>query len=78
MITRVEVLNYRCLRYINRPLAPFQILIGPNASGKSAFLDVISLMADLVREREGPITAVRNRAPTCAIWSGCVRRMPLS
>jgi len=63
MITRVEVLNYRCLRYINRPLAPFQILIGPNASGKSAFLDVISLTADLVREREGPITAVRSRAP---------------
>lgn len=33
MITRVEALSYRCLRYINRPLAPFQVLIGPNASG---------------------------------------------
>jgi len=62
MITKVEALSYRCLRYINRPLAPFQVLIGPNASGKSAFLDVISLIADLVREREGPISAVRNRA----------------
>jgi len=63
VIAQVEVLDYRCLRSVNRTLAPFQVLIGPNASGKSAFLDVMALMADLVREREGPVIAVRDRAP---------------
>ena len=41
MITLVEALNYRCLRYVHRPLKPFHVLVGPNASGKSTFLDVI-------------------------------------
>ena len=37
MITSIEALNYQCLRYVKRDLEPFQILIGPNASGKSTF-----------------------------------------
>ena len=48
MITLVEALNYRCLRYVQRPLKPFHILVGPNASGKSTFLDVIGFLSDLV------------------------------
>ena len=48
MITLVEALNYRCLRYIHRPLKPFHILVGPNASGKTTFLDVIGFLSDLV------------------------------
>ncbi|MFB2920784.1 MULTISPECIES: methylation-associated defense system AAA family ATPase MAD3 [Aerosakkonema] len=50
MLSRVQALNYRCLRYIDRPLLPFQVLIGPNASGKSSFLDVVALLGDYVRE----------------------------
>jgi len=34
-------------------------LVGPNASGKSTFLDVVSFLGDLVSD--GPETAVRNR-----------------
>ena len=37
---------------------PFQVLIGPNASGKSTFLDVMAFLADLVREKEGVAAAV--------------------
>jgi predicted ATPase len=33
MITRIEALGYRCLRYISQPLGPFHVLVGPNASG---------------------------------------------
>jgi predicted ATPase len=60
MLTRIEVLNYRSLRYINQTLLPLQVLIGPNASGKSTFLDAITFIAgiltqpsvaDVVRER---------------------------
>lgn len=48
MITLVEALNYRCLRYVRRPLKPFHVLVGPNASGKTTFLDVIGFLSDLV------------------------------
>ena len=48
MITLIEALNYRCLRYVQRPLKPFQVLVGPNASGKTTFLDVIGFLGDLV------------------------------
>ena len=48
MITLVEALNYRCLRYVKRPLKPFHVLVGPNASGKTTFMDVIGFLRDLV------------------------------
>ena len=48
MITRVEALNFRCLRYVHRPMSPFHVLVGPNASGKTTFLDVIGLLGDIV------------------------------
>jgi len=48
MITLIEALNYRCLRYVQRPLKPFHVLVGPNASGKTTFLDVIGFLGDLV------------------------------
>lgn len=63
MIVQVETLNYRSLRYIRQPLGPFQVLIGPNASGKSTFLDVIAFLADVVRDKEGVSGAVEARAP---------------
>lgn len=50
MIRLIEVLNYRCLRHIRQPLAPFHILVGPNASGKTTFLDVVSFVGRLVSE----------------------------
>ncbi|MFM7204603.1 MAG: methylation-associated defense system AAA family ATPase MAD3 [Myxococcota bacterium] len=68
MICLVEALNYRCLRYIRQPLAPFQVLVGPNASGKTTFLDVIAFMGDVVRL--GPEFAIRSRTqnPEDLLW----------
>lgn len=48
MFARIEVLGYRCLRYVNQELGRFHVLVGPNASGKSAFLDALTLMSDVV------------------------------
>jgi predicted ATPase len=48
MIRRIEALNYRCLRYISQPLGHFHVLVGPNASGKSTFLDVVGLIRDFL------------------------------
>jgi predicted ATPase len=61
MISRIEALGYRCLRYIRQDLQSFQVLVGPNASGKSSFLDVLAFMSDLVFE--GLSEAVSRRAP---------------
>ncbi len=61
MITLVEALNYRCLRYVHRPLKPFHVLVGPNASGKSTFLDVIGFLSDVVSA--GLETALFERSP---------------
>ena len=59
MIRRIQVLNYRCLRYVDVSLDRFHVLIGPNASGKSTLLDAIAFLGDLVRD--GLEKAVGNR-----------------
>ena len=59
MITLIEAKNYRCLHYVRQHLAPFHILVGPNASGKTTFLDVVSFLGDLVSE--GPLAAIAKR-----------------
>lgn len=48
MITRIQVKNYRCLRYVDQALGPFQVLIGPNACGKTTFLDVVSFVGTML------------------------------
>lgn len=58
MISRVEALRYRCLRYVEQRVEPFQILVGANASGKSTFLDVPVLIGDLLRKGVGEAVQV--------------------
>ena len=61
MIRKLEALNYRCLRYIDQSLSDFHVLVGPNASGKTTFLDVISFLSDLVTD--GLEKAIDRRTP---------------
>lgn len=51
MFTRIQTLNFRSLKSVNQPLGHFQALVGPNASGKTTFLDVIGVLSDIVRNR---------------------------
>lgn len=48
MIRLIEARGFRCLQRISRPLGSFHVLIGPNASGKTTFLDVVAFLGDLV------------------------------
>ncbi len=48
MIRLIEALRYRCLRDVSQDLDEFHVLVGPNASGKTTFLDVVALLGDLV------------------------------
>ncbi len=50
MISRIEALNFRCLRYVSQPVGPFHVLVGANASGKTTFLDVVALLGRLVSD----------------------------
>lgn len=60
MIRHLQVLHYRAFKYIDVNLSNFHILIGPNASGKSTFLDAINLIKDILDD--SPRMAVEKRA----------------
>jgi hypothetical protein len=59
MISSVEALNFRCFRYINQMIRPFNVLVGPNASGKTTFLDAIAFIGDVIAQ--GPDYAIKRR-----------------
>ncbi len=50
MIRLIEALNYKSLKYIRQEMRDFEILVGPNASGKTTFLDVPAFLGQLVRD----------------------------
>jgi len=50
MISLIEALNYRCLRYIRQPLDRFHVLVGPNASGKTTLLDVVAFLSRFISD----------------------------
>jgi len=60
LITLIEANNYRCLRYARGTLGPFHVLVGPNASGKTTFLDVIPFLGRLLAD--GPEAAIEERS----------------
>ena len=49
IVRKMEVLRYKCLHSISQTLRPFHILVGPNASGKSTFLDVLVFVRDVLK-----------------------------
>ena len=61
MITRIQALNFRCLQYVNQSIGSFHALIGPNASGKTTFLEVLSFIRDLVTPHSDLEIAIQNR-----------------
>jgi len=70
LITLVEALRFRSLRYIRRPLDSFHVLVGPNASGKTAFLDVPALLGKLVSEGLDEAISERTQNFADLIWCG--------
>lgn len=71
MIRRISALNYKSLRYIDVELENFHVLVGPNASGKSTFLDTITLVADILKDGLDP--AIYRRSPNFndLVWNQC-------
>ncbi|MDP1614688.1 MAG: ATP-binding protein [Methylococcales bacterium] len=78
MITLIEALNYKSLRYIRRPLSNFHILVGPNASGKTTFLDVIAFMSELVSNGLESALDKRSRNFQDLVWKGRGNRFEIA
>jgi recombinational DNA repair ATPase RecF len=70
MFTRFQALHFRCLKLVDQPLDRFQALVGPNASGKTTFLDLVALLSDLMRFRGDVPEAVQKRSAdfTKLLW----------
>ena len=49
MFKRIQTRSYRSLKAVDQELGGFQALVGPNASGKTTFLNVVGLLSDLMR-----------------------------
>jgi predicted ATPase len=62
MFTRIQTRAFRCLKSVDQSLGAFQALVGPNASGKTTFLDVIGFLSALIRNRGDVLTTVQERS----------------
>jgi hypothetical protein len=69
MISAVEALNYRAIRYTRQGLERFQVLVGPNASGKSTFLGIIDLVGVLADWRDDIAEPMALMSPNLHDWT---------
>jgi predicted ATPase len=60
MIKHIEALYYKGFKYLRSDLTAFNIFVGPNASGKSSFLDILMFLRDVLHE--SPQVAVERRS----------------
>jgi hypothetical protein len=72
MFTRIQTRHFRSLKGVDQSLGPIQALVGPNASGKTTFLDVVGLLSDLIRQRGDVREVVFSRSGSFEklVWQG--------
>lgn len=51
MIKRVKIEGYKSFRKLDVALKPLTVILGPNTSGKSNFLDALYLLSRAVNKR---------------------------
>jgi predicted ATPase len=72
MFARIQTRSFRCLKSVDQVLGSFRALVGPNASGKTTFLDVIRLLGDLMKNRGDVLRTVQERSSEFnkLLWMG--------
>jgi predicted ATPase len=72
MFTRIQARSFRCLKSVDQTLGRFRALVGPNASGKTTFLDVIGLLGDLMKNRGEVLRSIQERSADFEklLWMG--------
>jgi predicted ATPase len=77
LVTRLIAKNWRNFKSIDIPLQERQFIVGPNASGKSNFLDIFRFLRDIARSEGGGLQkAVKDRGGISKIRSLAARRDP--
>jgi predicted ATPase len=74
--TRLRLLNWRNFREVEVPLGRRVFLVGPNASGKSNFLDAIRFLRDVAEAQGGFQQAVLARGGVSQVRSLHARQYP--
>ena len=76
IVSKVRLRNWRNFRDAEVRLGDRAFLVGPNASGKSNFLDVFRFLQDIAKAGGGLQSAVRKRGGLSRIRSLAARREP--
>lgn len=66
----LEVENFRSLRKISLPMGELNVLVGPNAAGKTNVLEVFRFLADVIRTDLEPALNLRGGFDELLFWGG--------
>ena len=61
MLTRIEAYNYKCFHRMAVDVAAFNVIAGPNGSGKTTMLDIPTLIGELLDSRRAADPFLRPR-----------------
>lgn len=64
MITSVSLKNFKCFEEVKVDLEPFTVLIGPNDSGKTSFVEAIELLFKTSNQDLQTVFALNDRSET--------------
>jgi energy-coupling factor transporter ATP-binding protein EcfA2 len=69
MIRRIEARHFKGFKKIDIYLKPYNILVGPNATGKSTLLEIFTFLKDIFNQ--GPVSAVEKRCSSFSelVWN---------
>ncbi|MCI0637663.1 MAG: AAA family ATPase [Gemmataceae bacterium] len=73
MLKRIHIENYKCLRDVTVDVGDFTILIGPNDSGKSSFLEVIGSLGKIAKHGYASVFS-GERSAANVVWRKDVTR----
>jgi predicted ATPase len=77
IVTHLTVKNWRNFRSIDVSLRERQFIVGPNASGKSNFLDVFRFLRDIAKQEGGGLQkAIKDRGGVSKVRSLAARKDP--
>lgn len=76
IISRIRLKNWRNFRSVDVALSDRVFLVGPNACGKSNFLDALRFLRDLASDGGGLQKAIRDRGGLSKIRCLSARRYP--
>jgi energy-coupling factor transporter ATP-binding protein EcfA2 len=69
MLTRAKIERFKCLHDVDVTLGPFNVLIGPNDSGKSSFLQALGEPQRSVLGGDLRMPQMRAAQPSVGVWS---------